>query len=197
MITVAGADRVLTLDLHAGQIQGFFTIPVDELTAFYLIRDYFRRKELENMILVAPDVGASKKVRNMAQALNAPLAIIEKRRTGMDPQMLTVIGEVEGKNAIIYDDEIDTAKTLMDAVGVLKARGARDIYACTTHPVFSDPALERIKDSPIKEVVVTNTIPIPAEKMLPRIAVLSVGPLIGEVIRRIHRGLSVGELFEE
>jgi len=197
MITVAGADRVLTIDLHAGQIQGFFTIPVDELTAFYLIRDYFRQKELPDMILVAPDVGASKKVRNLAQALNAPLAIIEKRRTGMDTQVLTVIGEVEGKNAIIYDDEIDTAKTLMDAVRVLKARGACDIYACATHPVFSDPALECIDASPLKEVVVTNTIPIPPEKMLPHITILSVGPLIGEVIRRIHLGLSVGELFEE
>ena len=197
MITVAGADRVLTLDLHAGQIQGFFTIPVDELTAFYIIRDYFRQKDLQDMILVAPDVGASKKVRNFAQALNAPLAIIEKRRTGVDTEVLSVIGEVKGRNAIIYDDEIDTATTLMDAVGVLKARGARDIYACATHAVFSDPCLECIKVSPIKEVVVTNTISIPAEKMLPNTTVLSVGPLIGEVIRRIHLGLSVGELFEE
>jgi len=197
MITVAGADRVLTMDLHAGQIQGFFTIPVDELTAFYILRDYFRQKNLQDIILVAPDIGASKKVRNLAQALDAPLAIIEKRRTGMNTQVLSVIGDVKGRNAIIYDDEIDTAMTLTDAVVVLRERGARDIYACATHPVFSDPAVERIKSSPIKEVVVTNTIPIPPEKMLPNITVLSVGPLIGEVIRRIHLGLSVGELFEE
>ncbi|MEA3344650.1 MAG: ribose-phosphate pyrophosphokinase [Chloroflexota bacterium] len=197
MITVAGADRVLTLDLHAGQIQGFFTIPVDELTARYIIRDYLLQKDLQDMILVAPDVGASKMVRNMAQELDAPLAIIEKRRIGMDTQVLSVIGDVDGKNAIIYDDEIDTATTLIDAVRVLKEGGAQDIYACATHPVFSDPAIERIKDSPIKEVVVTNTIPVPPEKMLPNITPLSVGPLIGEVIRRIHLGLSVGELFNE
>jgi ribose-phosphate pyrophosphokinase len=197
MITVAGADRVLTMDLHAGQIQGFFTIPVDELTAFYIIRDYFRQKDLGDVILVAPDVGASKKVRNLAQALNAPLAIIEKRRAGVDTQVLSIIGGVADRHAIIYDDEIDTATTLVDAVGVLKARGARDIYACATHAVLSDPAVERIKSSPIKEVVVTNTIPIPQEKMLPNITVLSAGPLLGEVIRRIHLGLSVGELFEE
>jgi len=197
MITVAGADRVLTIDLHAGQIQGFFTIPVDELTAFYIIRDYFRHKDLEDSILVAPDLGALKMVRNLAQALHAPLAIIEKRRTGVDTEALTIIGEVKDMNAIIYDDEFDTAATLMDAVGALKARGATEIYACAAHGVFSDPALERIKACSIKEVVVTNTVPIPPDKMLPNITVLSVGPLIGEVIRRIHLGLSVGELFEE
>jgi len=197
MITIAGADRVLTIDLHAGQIQGFFTIPVDELTAFYIIRDYFRGKSLGDFIVVAPDVGALKIVRNLAQALHAPLAIIEKRRTGVDTQALTIIGEVKDMNAIIYDDEIDTAATLMDALEALKARGARDIYACAAHGVFSDPALERIKASVIKEVVVTNTVPIPCDKMLPKITVLSVGPLIGEVIHRIHLGLSVGELFEE
>lgn len=197
MITVAGADRLLTLDLHAGQIQGFFTIPVDELTAFYLMRDYFREKALQDIILVAPDVGASKKVRNLAEALNAPLAIIEKRRAELDTRVLSIIGDVRDRNAIIYDDEIDTAKTLLEAVDVLKERGAREIYACATHPVFSDPALDRIRESPITEVVVTNTIPIPEEKMLPCITVLSVGPLVGEVIRRIHLGLSVGELFQE
>ena len=197
LITVAGADRILTIDLHAGQIQGFFTIPVDELTAFYIIRDYFLEKDLQDIIVVAPDVGASKRARNLAQALNVPMAMIEKRRTGQNTQVLSVIGDVKGMNAIIYDDEIDTAATLMDAVKVIKERGARDIYACATHAVFSDPAIERIKASPIKEVVVTNTIPIPPEKMLPQITILSVGPLIGEVIRRIHLGLSVGELFEE
>ena len=197
MITVAGADRVLTMDLHAGQIQGFFTIPVDELTALHLMREYFHQKHLQELILVAPDVGALKIARNLAQALHAPLAIIEKRRMGMDTQALTLIGEVKDMNAIIYDDEIDTAGTLADAVGVLKARGARDIYACAAHAVFSDPASKRIKACPLEEVVVTNTIPIPPEKMLPNITVLSVGPLIGEVIRRIHLGLSVGELFEE
>ncbi len=197
LITVAGADRILTIDLHAGQIQGFFTIPVDELTAFYIIRDYFLEKDLQDIIVVAPDVGASRRARNLAQALNVPMAMIEKRRTGQNTQVLSVIGDVKGMNAIIYDDEIDTAATLMDAVKVIKERGARDIYACATHAVFSDPAIERIKASPIKEVVVTNTIPIPPEKMLPQITILSVGPLIGEVIRRIHLGLSVGELFEE
>jgi ribose-phosphate pyrophosphokinase len=161
------------------------------------MRDYFRQKNMRDVILVAPDVGASKKVRNLAEALDAPLAIIEKRRAELDTQVLSIIGEVRGKNAIIYDDEIDTAMTLVDAIGVLKTRGARDIYACATHAVFSDPALERIKESSVTEVVVTNTIPIPAERMLPCVTVLSVGPLIGEVIRRIHLGLSVGELFQE
>ena len=197
MITVAGTDRVLTIDLHAGQIQGFFTIPLDELTAFYLMRDYFRNKNLQDITLVAPDIGASKKVRNLAQALNAPLAIIEKRRTGASTQILSVIGGVEGKNAIVYDDEIDTATTLTDAVKALKERGAKNIYACATHAVFSGRALEVIKESAITEVVVTNTIPISPDKMLPNITVLSVAPLIGEVIRRIHLGLSVGELFNE
>lgn len=197
MITVAGADRFLTMDLHAGQIQGFFTIPVDDITAFHMLSDYFTKKRVENAVVIAPDVGASKKARNFAQELQVPLAIVEKRRIGKDAEALTLIGEVKDKNAIIFDDEVDTASTLAQAEHLLEKSGAKDIYACVTHPVLSHPALERLRECNLKELVVTNTVPISAEKMLPNITVLSVGPLLAEVIRRIHLGKSVGELFNE
>lgn len=197
MITVAGADRFLTIDLHAGQIQGFFTIPVDEITAFHLLVDYFQKKRIPDAVAVAPDIGASKKARNFAEKLDLPLAIIEKRRAGTQAEVLSLIGEVKGKNAIIFDDEVDTATTLIEAVQLIKKEGAREVYACVTHPVLSDPATERVRDSPLKELVVTNTIPIPPHKKLDKITVLSVGPLLGEVIRRIQLGVSVGEMFGE
>ncbi len=197
LITVAGADRFMTIDLHAGQIQGFFSIPGDELTAFYILRDYFLEKEVPNAVVVAPDIGASKKGRNFAQALDVPLAIVEKRRAGTETEALTLIGDVQGKNAIIFDDEVDTAATLTEAVEILEDEGARDIYACATHAVLSPPAVERIRSVNLKELVVTNTVSIPPEKMLPNITVLSVAPLLGEVIRRVHLGISVGEMFGE
>lgn len=197
MITVAGANRYLTIDLHAGQIQGFFSIPGDEITAFHILRDYFIEKGVPNAVVVAPDIGASKKARNFAQALDAPLAIVEKRRTGTETEILTLIGDVQGKNAIIFDDEVDTAATLTEAVDILEERRAQDIYACVTHPILSYPAVERICAVNLKELAVTNTVPIPPEKMLPNITILSVGPLLGEVIRRIHLGISVGEIFGE
>ncbi|MFQ6057283.1 MAG: ribose-phosphate diphosphokinase [Anaerolineae bacterium] len=199
LITVAGADRFLTIDLHAGQIQGFFTIPVDDITAFHMLSDYFIQKGVEDAVVIAPDVGASKKARNFAQELGVPLAIVEKRRVldGSKTRALNLIGEVRGRNAIIFDDEIDTAGTVMEAAHFLKDQGAGDIYVCATHPVFSDPAVERLRAAGLKEIVVTNTIPIPPEKMLPHMTVLSVGPLLGEVIRRIHQGVSVGEMFNE
>lgn len=201
LISTTGANRFLTVDLHAGQIQGFFSIPGDELSAFRELSDYMRHKNLPNAVVVAGDIGATKRSRNFAQALDVPLAIIEKRRIqlsdGSRAKSLNVIGDVYGKNCIIFDDEIDTAGTMMEAVNFLKSEGAADIYACVTHGVLSDPATERLEESPIKEVVITNTVPVPPYKRLKKLTILSVAPLLGEVIRRIHLGVSVGELFNE
>jgi ribose-phosphate pyrophosphokinase len=197
MITVAGADRFVTIDLHAGQIQGFFSIPGDELTAFHLLSDYFLEKNLPNAVIVAADLGFAKKGRNFAQKLHLPMAFVEKRRTGVDSEAVTLIGDVWGKNVLIVDDEIDTASSVSEAVNIVKEHGAEDVYLSFTHPTFSPPATEHLRDLPIKEIVTTNTIPILPEKMLPKITVLSVAPLLGEVIRRIHKGISVGELFNE
>jgi ribose-phosphate pyrophosphokinase len=196
MITVAGADRVLTLDLHQGQIQGFFNIPVDELTAVHLVSSYFIDKHLEDLVVVT-DLGFAKRARAFAELLEAPLAIIEKRRVGnLDrAELLNVIGEVRGKRAIIVDDEIDTAGTLMETVRALEREGVEEIYACATHGVLSDPATDRIRDSSLKEVVLTDSVPLPPAKRLAKITTLSVAPLIGEAIKRIHRGESVGALF--
>ncbi|MDM8518724.1 ribose-phosphate pyrophosphokinase [Anaerolineales bacterium HSG6] len=201
LVSTAGADRFLTIDLHAGQIQGFFNIPVDEVTAFYLLSDHMRAKKIENGVVVAGDIGATKRARNFAQALDMPLAIIEKRRIqrkdGSDAEALNVIGDVAGKDCIIYDDEIDTAGTMVQAVHFLKGSEAADIYACASHSVFSDPAVKRLTESPIREVAVTNTIALPPEKTFDKLTILSVAPLLGEVIRRVHLGISVGELFNE
>jgi len=199
LLETAGADRYLTIDLHAGQIQGFFKIPGDELTAFYLQRDYLLSKRIPDMVVVAPDVGASKKARNLAEALNAPLAIVEKRRMGNDPtaKALTLIGDVRDRNVIIFDDEVDTAGTMAGAIHFLKEAGARDIYAVATHGILSDPATERLRNAPLTELILTNTVHIPPEKRLPNMTILSVAPLLGEVIRRIHFGISVGALFNE
>lgn len=201
LITTAGAHRFLTIDLHAGQIQGFFNIEVDELTAFYLLSDYIRKKNIENGVVIAGDIGATKRSRNFAQALNMPLAIIEKRRIqqrdGSTAKALNIIGEVEGKNCVIFDDEIDTAGTMVEAMTFLVKEGGQDIYACVTHPVFSDPAVERLSQAPVKEVVVTNSVPLPPHRKFSKLTVLSVAPLLAEVIRRIHLGISVGELFNE
>jgi ribose-phosphate pyrophosphokinase len=198
LLTVAGANRLLTVDLHAAQIQGFFSIPVDELTALYLLSRYFEKKNLKDLVVVATDIGISKRARDLAAKLNAPLAIMEKRRVGNVDQSetLNVIGEVEGRIALTVDDEIDTAGSLVNTVSVLLERGAREVYACCTHPVFSGPALQRIAQSPIKEVVVTDTLPVNGEKKLDKIAVLSIASLLGEAIHRIHTGLSVGAMFE-
>ncbi|HUF05986.1 MAG TPA: ribose-phosphate pyrophosphokinase [Candidatus Binatia bacterium] len=196
MLTVAGADRVLTMDLHQGQIQGFFSIPVDELTAVNLICAHIKSKQLDDIVVVS-ELGFAKKARNFAELLAAPLAIVEKRRLGNEDrtEVMNIIGEVEGKTAVIIDDEIDTAGSLMEAVGALQAAGARAIYSCATHGIFSGDAFERIAESPITEVVVTDTVPLPAGVDDERITVLSVAPLFGEAIKRIHRGESVGALF--
>lgn len=199
LITAAGADRILTVDLHAEQIQGFFNIPVDEVTALHMLSEYFIQKKLDEPVVIAPDVGATKKARNFAQELNAPLAIIEKRRSGnaSESEALNIIGQVRDRNALIFDDEIDTAGSILQATRVLRENGVNDIYTCCTHPVLSPPAAERIASMELKELVVTNTLPIPPEISLNNITVLSIAPLLGEVIRRIHLGVSVGEMFNE
>ena len=198
LITVAGANRLLTVDLHAAQIQGFFNIPVDELTAFFLLRDYFKEKALDDLVVVATDIGISKRARDLAAKLDAPLGILEKRRVGNADKNLTVniIGGVEGRVALTVDDEIDTAGSLVGVVSALEERGAKGVYACCTHPVFSGSAIERLASCPVKEIVVTDTIPVAGNKKLDKITVLPIAPLLGEAIHRIHTGSSVGAMFE-
>lgn len=197
MITVAGAQRVLTTNLHSPQIQGFFSIPVDELSALNLLADYFAAKQLTDWVVVAPDLGAAKKARNLAARIGATLAVIEKRRESNvgASAVLNVIGEVSGKRAIIVDDEIDTAGSVLSAANVLQRAGVQEIYATCIHAVFSGPAIERLATAPIREIVVTDTIPLPPEKRLPKITVISVAELFAEAIERVHSGKSVGALF--
>ena len=198
LITAAGAERLLTIDLHAGQIQGFFNIPVDELTAMTILGRYFQDKALENLVVVAVDIGISKRARDMAERLNAPLAIVEKRRIGNEDQAetLNIIGDVEGKTALTFDDEVDSGGSMLSAVDALGERGVKEVYACVTHGVLSGDASSRVAGSPLTELVVTDTIPISELKRNGTITVLSVAPLLGEAIRRIHEGMSVGEMFE-
>lgn len=197
MITVAGANRVLTVDLHAGQLQGFFNIPVDEMTALPTLADYFIQKKLKNPVVVAPDLGSSKRARNFAEDIDASLAVIEKRRVGnVDrSEILNLIGSVEGQPVVIIDDEIDTAGSLVQAAGVCLEHGATEIYAACTHAVLSGPAIERLEQAPIKELVVSNTIPLPPEKALDKITVLSLAAILGESIQRIHTGTSVSSAY--
>ncbi|MFC1914194.1 ribose-phosphate diphosphokinase [Chloroflexota bacterium] len=198
LLTVAGANRLLTVDLHAEQIQGFFNIPVDELTALYLLGNYFAEKGIDNLVVVATDIGITKQARDLAERLNVPLAIMEKRRIGNVDQTetLNVIGEVEGMTALTVDDEIDTAGSLVNVANALLKNGAQEVYSCCSHPIFSGPAIERIASCPIKELVVTDTVPIKDHKKLDKITVLSMAPLLGEAIHRIHTGLSIGAMFE-
>ena len=198
LLTVAGANRMLTVDLHSAQIQGFFNIPVDELTALYLLSDYFKEMDFDNLVVVAADYGISGRARDVAAKLDAPLAIIEQRRVGNvdKKEALDIIGDVKSKSALIVDDEITTGGTLVNVVSIILERGAKEVYACATHPVFSGPAIERIASSPVKEVTVTDTIPVTGDKKLDKIAVLSIASLLGEAIKRIHSGQSVGALFE-
>jgi ribose-phosphate pyrophosphokinase len=200
LLTVAGANRLLTVDLHAAQIQGFFNIPVDELTALYILGRYFEEKDLnQSLVVVATDIGISKRARDLAEKLNAPLAIVEKRRVGnVDrAEAINIIGEVEGRVALTVDDEIDTAGSLVNVVEALGKRGAREVYSCCTHPIFSGQAITRIAACSVKEVVVTDTVPVDITKKLGKITVLPIAPLLGEAIRRIHTGLSIGALFEQ
>ena len=199
LLTTAGANRVLTVDLHAAQIQGFFNIPVDELTALFLLNEYFRDKEIKDLVVVAVDIGISKRARDFAIRLDTPLAIMEKSRMGNTgrTEMLNVIGDVKGKIAIAFDDEIDTGGSIVNTMNTVLERGAKEVYACCTHPVFTHPAMERLTASPVKEVVVTDTIPVADGKKLDKVTVLPIAPLLGEAIHRIHTGLSVGAMFEQ
>ena len=198
LLEAAGVDRVLALDLHAGQIQGFFSVPVDHLFAGPVVMiDYLRKKDLKDAVIVAPDAGGVERARAIAKRLSAGLAIIDKRREGPNSAVaMHLIGDVDGRDAVVIDDMIDTAGTLAQAVGAVQREGARRILACGIHPVLSGPAIERIKASPIEEVVVTNSIPLSADKRTAaRITVLTVAPLLGEAIRRIHDEESVSTLF--
>jgi ribose-phosphate pyrophosphokinase len=195
LIETAGANRVLTMDLHAGQIQGFFSVPVDELSALRILTDYFEAKHLRDAVVVSPDLGSAKKARNFADVLGAPLAIIEKRRMERQTDAMNVIGDVTGRRAILIDDEVDTGGSVIKTISALAERGVTEFYAACTHPVLSGPAIERLRESPITEFVTTDTIPISEGKWLPMMRVLSVASLFGEAIRRIHTGGSVGQLF--
>ena len=196
LMEAAGSRPPPALDLHAGQIQGFFDIPVDHLFAAPVIIDYLGKKDLRDPVIVAPDAGGVERARAIAKRLNAGLAIIDKRRDGPNVALfMRLIGEVEGRDAVVIDDMIDTAGTLVQAVSALEREGARRILACGVHPVLSGPAVERINGSALEEVVVTNTVPVSESKREARVTVLSVAPLLGEAIRRIHDEESVSTLF--
>ncbi|MDR4949748.1 ribose-phosphate diphosphokinase [Neobacillus cucumis] len=193
----AGADRVITMDLHAPQIQGFFDIPVDQLIGVPILAEYFENKGLQDIVVVAPDNGGVVRARKMASRLHAPIAFIDKRRPRPNvAEIMNIVGNIEGKDAIIIDDLIDTAGTITLAANALVERGARAVYACCTHPVLSGPAIQRIQSSAIKELVVTNTIELPEEKRIDKITSLSLAPLLVEAIDRIHNEKSVSPLFE-
>ncbi|MBN9386671.1 MAG: ribose-phosphate pyrophosphokinase [Chloroflexi bacterium] len=197
MITVAGANRVLTVDLHAGQIEGFFNIPVDHLTAVHILADYFVAKQLTNPVVVSTDLGNAKRARNFAELLNCPLALIEKRRTGNDDRtsVLNLIGTVKGHQAVLIDDEIDTGGSMVQAAQRVADEGVTEIYAACIHGILSGPAIERLKKSPIQELVITDSVPLTQAKQIPNIKVLTVARLLGECIMRVHAGASVGALF--
>jgi len=197
ILTVAGADRILTIDLHAGQIQGFFDIPLDHLFASTILTEYIKRLKLNSkLVVVSPDVGGIKTARAYAKYLKCSLAIVDKRRVNdKEAEVMHIMGDVAGKHAVIVDDMVATAGSLVEAVEAIKRKGALEVYAAVTHPVLCGPALERIKKSSLKELIVTDTIPIPKEKMLPNIKVLSVASILGEAIKRIHCAESISVLF--
>ena len=197
LLETAGATRVITLDLHAPQIQGFFDIPIDHLMGVPILADYFKEKQLDDVVIVSPDHGGVTRARKMADRLKAPIAIIDKRRPKPNvAEVMNIIGNVQGKTTILVDDIIDTAGTITLAANALAEHGAKEVYACCTHPVLSGPAIERIQNSKIKELVVTNTIAIPEEKKTSTIVELSVAPLIGEAIIRVHEEQSISALFD-
>ncbi len=204
MIEVAGAERYILLDPHAGQVQGFFSIPGDVLTGFYVISEHLRamKSKLKDPVVVTVDLGFAKKGRNLAATIDAPIAFIEKRRVANDAkaQALTVIGDVNDRDVILVDDEIDTGGSISQAVNLVKECGARDVYVVCIHPIFSSNAVDRITSMPVTQFITTDTVPIPPEKQIllrDRLTVLSIAPLVGEVILRAHEGRSVGEMFNE
>lgn len=195
VIGIAGADRYITLDLHAGQIQGFFSIPGDAMTTFSILSDYFHNKQLKDAVVVAADLGFAKKARNLAAELRLPLALVEKRRVAEDTEALTLVGEVKGRDVVIVDEEVNTGGTMINAVNIVREHGAREVYLCFAHALLTPPAIDRLRDLHIKEIVTTNSVPIPPEKQLDNLIPLSVAGLLGEVIQCVHDGRSVGEMF--
>ena len=198
LIEAAGADRVITCDLHNPAIQAYFSINCDRLSAQNLLQAYFSEKYLKDMVIVATDAGSSKKAYKYSEYFGCPIALIDKRRDGNDDRAIatTVIGEVKDKQAVIFDDEVDTAGSMIETAQILEKFGAKEIYAGCTHGVLSGPAIERIKNSAIKELVITNTIPLPEEKKLDKITVLSIAPLFAEAIKRINEAKPLGDLFK-
>jgi ribose-phosphate pyrophosphokinase len=197
LLETAGATRVIAVDLHATQIQGFFDIPVDQLLGVPILANYFAEKKLDDIVIVSPDHGGVTRARKMADRLKAPIAIIDKRRPRPNvSEVMNIVGNIEGKTAILIDDIIDTAGTITLAANALVENGAKEVYACCTHPVLSGPAMDRIQNSKIKELVVTNTIVLPEEKKIEKVTQLSVAPLLGEAIIRVHEQLSVSKLFD-
>jgi ribose-phosphate pyrophosphokinase len=197
ILAASGTKRVLCMDLHAGQIQGFFDIPVDHLPGVPILAEYIMQIGLENIVVVSPDLGGVTRARDLAERIGATIAIIDKRRPEPNvAEVSSIIGSIKGKNVVMLDDIIDTAGTITKGAEALKQWGANDIYVCCTHPILSGPALKRLDEAPIKEVIVTNTIPVPKEKMIDKIKVLSVAPLLGDAIIRIHEDLSVSKLFD-
>jgi ribose-phosphate pyrophosphokinase len=197
LITTAGADRVLTVDLHAGQIQGFFDIPLDHLFAVNVFVKYFKTKNIKDIVVVSPDVGGIKMARAYSKRMHADLAIVDKRRRNdTEAEVMHILGTVKDKNVIIVDDIIATAGSLTEAIVALKRRGAKEIYAAISHPLLCGPAIERIKKAPLKELIVSDTIPIPKERLLPNVKVLSIAPLLADAITRIHNEESISILFK-
>jgi ribose-phosphate pyrophosphokinase len=197
LIETAGSTRVITLDLHAPQIQGFFDIPIDHLMGVPILGEYFLGKNFEDIVIVSPDHGGVTRARKLADKLKAPIAIIDKRRPRPNVvEVMNIVGNIEGKTAILIDDIIDTAGTITLAANALVENGAKEVFACCTHPVLSGPAIERIQNSKIKELVVTNSIALPEEKRIDKLVELSVAPLIGEAIIRVHEQQSVSLLFD-
>ena len=197
LLVAAGADRVVTMDLHAAQIQGYFDIPVDHLIGMPILSKYFAAKGLEDVVVVSPDHGSVTRARNMAQPLNAPIAIVDKRRPEPNKsEIMNIIGDIEGKNCILVDDMIDTAGTITNAANALKDLGAVSVRACATHAVLSGPAIERIENSAIEELVLLNTLPIPEEKKIDKMRIVSVAPLFAEAMTRIFTNGSISKLFD-
>jgi ribose-phosphate pyrophosphokinase len=197
LITSAGADRVVTMDLHAPQIQGYFNIPVDHLLGMPILVKYFREMRLDDLVIVSPDHGSVTRARNMAHPLDAPIAIVDKRRPKANvSEIMNIIGDIEGKNVVLVDDMIDTAGTITNAANMMKDMGAKEVYACATHPILSGPAIERIQDSAIKELILLNTIPLPESKRIDKIRLLSVAPLFAEAMIRIFTNDSISRLFD-
>ena len=197
LIVAAGADRLLTMDLHASQIQGYFNIPVDHLVGLPILVNYFKEKNIEDLVIVSPDHGSVTRARNMANPLNAPIAIVDKRRPEPNKsEIMNIIGDIEGKNCILIDDMIDTAGTITNAANALKDLGAKSVKACATHPVLSGPAVERINDSAIEELVLLNTIAIPKDKKINGMVQLSVAPLFAEAMMRVFNNESISKLFD-